>query len=408
MPQDSLYFGNSSVSNGEEKETELQLDYVQPFGDKIRLGLGGKINDRRISNRSDVLSLQPEAGNYAFDSTLSNHLTYHQRVFAFYSEISMPVFNLFDMKIGGRYERTELNTYFSNAQSQVSQPGYNIWVPSLFFMKKINDQHTLKLSYSKRIQRPDYSDLNPFINTTDPKNISTGNPYLKPQIGNRVEFSYSYNMNSAGFLMMTAFYRTSKDDIQPYIVYFPSLPVGDSTYTNVAVSTRENIGLEKDAGLSFFGNIHVTQKLDLRSDLFFFQRHTVNALDSGLNANSFNYRLNLNLSYRFAKTLAGEFFGNFRSPRNELQGRYPSFTTYSFALRKQFWNKKGSIALTATNPFNKYVNEKTVLFGSDFTINAERKIPFRSFGINFTWKFGKLEFKTKEETPDNSNPGIDG
>ncbi len=177
--------------------------------------------------------------------------------------------------------------------------------------------------------------------------------------------------------------------------------MGDSTYTNVAVSTRQNIGTEKNVGINFFGDLKLTSKLSLRSNLFFFERHTINALDPGYNSNSFNYRFNLNASYQFNKNLAGEFFGNFHSARNEAQGKYPSFTSYSIALRKQFWNKKGSLALTATNPFNQYINQKTVLFGPGFTINGLRQVPFRSIGINFTWKFGKLEFK--KEKQDNQN-----
>jgi hypothetical protein len=142
--------------------------------------------------------------------------------------------------------------------------------------------------------------------------------------------------------------------------------------------------------------------------VFLFQRHTINGLDDGPDANSFNYRLNMNLSYQFAKSFAGEFFGNFNSPRNELQGRYPSFTSYSFAFRKQFWNKKGSIALTASNPFNNYVNQKTELYGTDFTMSSIRKIPYRSFGINFTWKFGKLDFKNSKEDDPDINSGTSG
>jgi outer membrane receptor protein involved in Fe transport len=401
MPQDLLYFGTHSASEVKEKTTEFKLDYDQPLGKKVNLGVGGKLSFRNVNSRSNVLSLDPATGDYPYDSSLSNHLTYHQKVYALYSEVSMPVLGLFDMKIGARYERTELDTYFSNDSTQVSQPGYNTWVPSIFFMKKMGDRNTIKLNYSKRIQRPDYWDLNPFVNTTDPKNISQGNPYLKPQISNRIELTYNYDMNTVGSFMVSIFYRTSKDDIQPYLVYYPSRTIGDTTFTNVSVSTRENIGLEKDAGVNVFANLHVTRQLDLRTNIFLFQRHTDNDLDPGLGANSFNYRFNMNLTYQFAKTLAGEFFGNFNSPRNELQGRYPSFTSYNLALRKQIWNKKGSIAITANNPFSNYINEKTVLFGPDFTINAQRRIPFRSFGLNFTWKFGKLEFsKPKEETPD--------
>ena len=112
----------------------------------------------------------------------------------------------------------------------------------------------------------------------------------------------------------------------------------------------------------------------------------------------------MNAAYQFSPTLAAEFFGNFNSARNEVQGKYPSFTTYSFAIRKQFWNKKGSLALMANNPFSEYVNQRTSLFGPNFSTNSIRKVPFRSIGINFTWKFGKLEFKKEKEENGGGNP----
>lgn len=85
-----------------------------------------------------------------------------------------------------------------------------------------------------------------------------------------------------------------------------------------------------------------------------------------------------------------------------MQGRYPSFTTYTVAIRKQFWNKKGSLALTATNPFANYVRQNTVLYGVNFTTYSERDIPTRSIGLNFTWKFGKLAFKKEESSKEDS------
>jgi ferric enterobactin receptor len=75
------------------------------------------------------------------------------------------------------------------------------------------------------------------------------------------------------------------------------------------------------------------------------------------------------------------------------------------AVRKQLWNKKGSIALTANNIFGKYVNQEVNLFGPGFVTKSVRKVPFRSIGINFTWKFGKLQFKKeKENNSDSLNP----
>ncbi|MDQ6844123.1 MAG: outer membrane beta-barrel family protein, partial [Bacteroidota bacterium] len=303
------------------------------------------------------------------------------------------------------YERTEINSYYSHAQQQSKVPGYNTFVPSIFLLKKVGENQTIKFSYSKRIERPEYRDLNPFINTSDPKNLTGGNPYLTPEISNRFELGYSKDLGEYGSFVVTAFFRANNHDIQDFIRYYPTLVIGDSTYTNVSVNTQENIGLENNVGLSFFGNINFTKKFTVRTNVFAFHRHIKNAIDTGFNSTSFNYRFNVNVSYQFAKTLAGEFFGNFNSARHEAQGIYPSFTTYNFALRKQIWKKKGSIAFTAVNPFNEYVNRKTKVFGPNFTVSNFQRIPFRSFGINFTWKFGNLEFKKeKDENQINLNP----
>jgi len=257
------------------------------------------------------------------------------------------------------------------------------------------------LNYSKRIERPDFEDLNPYINTSDPKNITTGNPYLKPEVSNRVELSYSNDLGNTGSLMFTLFYRENKDDIQPFITFYPTIVVGDTTYTNVAVTRRENIGIEKNIGGNLSCDLHLNEKFNIRTNLFIFYRHTVNQQTKGYDSYSTNYRFNVNASYQFPHNFAAEFFGNFNSPRHEAQGKYPSFTSYSFAARKMIWKKKGSIALTANNVFSEYIRQETSLFGPGFVSKSERKVPFRSIGINFTWKFGKLEFKKDKEETDN-------
>ena len=405
LPQDSVFYGVNNQNSGKEKETEITIDYTQPLQKNVMLGFGGKTTFSDITSTSNAYSLQLPSKNYLYDSLISNYLSYHQKVYALYAEITLPVGHLFDAKIGSRYERTEINSFYSDAQHQIKNPGYNTLVPSIYFSKKIGENQIVKISYSKRIERPDYGDLNPFINTSDPKNISAGNPYLLPEIGNRYELSYNRDFGTLGSFMATAFYRENKNDIQPYTAFYPSLVVGDSLYTNVSVSTRENIGVEQNAGINLFGDLHPNQKLNIRANLFFFHRHIINGIDSGRNPSSFNYRTNLNISYQFSKTLSGEFFGNFNSARNELQGKYPSFTSYTMAARKQFWNKKGSLALTATNLFNEYVRQPTILYGTNFTTNSLRKIPFRSIGLNFTWKFGKLDFKKdKDENKEISSP----
>jgi len=406
QPQDSLYYGNRSLNPGKTTETQVNIDYTQPLQKNIILGFGGKSTFDNISSNADVLSYNPTLKIFTPNTSLANNLNYKQKVYAGYAELSFPVGKLFNAKVGGRYERTDINSYYSNAQQQVKVPSYNTFVPSIFLSKKVDENTTVKLSYSKRIQRPSYDDLNPFVNTNDPKNLSGGNPNLQPEIAHRYELGYSRDFGKIGSITANLFYRINENDIQPYIVYYPTYKLGDSIYTNVNVSMQQNIGKEQNAGINLFADLHFTTKLNIRTNAFFFRRHTINVLDAGYNYNSFNYRFNMNATYQFTTNLVAEFFGNFNSARHEAQGAYPSFTTYSFAIRRQFWKMKGSLALNANNFFSEYVNQKTNIFGPGFTVNSKRQIPFRSVSLNFTWKFGKLEFKKeRSEDEQKSAPG---
>jgi len=336
---------------------------------------------------------------YIYDSSQSNALHYKRQVYAAYVSVTFPIGKWLEVKSGLRYERTATQADFSKA-ANVSVPGYNTVAPSLLFAHHFGDNQTLKLSYTRRIQRPGYQFLNPFINALDPKNISRGNPDLQPELGDNAELGYSRNFEKGGSINVNLFYRGSRQDIQPYLVYYPSFKVGDSLYSNVSVNTFENIGTEHAFGLSLYGSLPVGEKFTLRSNLSLFDKYIMNRFVSNSNVNSFNYRINLNASYQASKTLVAEFFGSFNSPRNEVQGKYPSFTSYNFAFRKLFWNKKGSIGFTTTNPFNKYVKQETEVIGQQFVLNSLRQMPFRSFGISFMFKFGKLEFKKEKEDSD--------
>ena len=407
QPQDSMNYSTRNNNPARENEYEMMADYVQPLAKNLNLGLGGKFSGYDIYSTADALLWNPYFNTYLYDSALSNDLNYHQKVYAAYTELNFSAGNLFEAKIGGRYEKTVVHSFYANSKQAVDQD-YHTWIPSIFLLKKLDDHQTLKLNFTIRINRPDYADLNPYINASDPKNVFTGNPNLKPEVWDRFEASYNNDLGKAGSFMVTLFYRVSNDDIQPFIVYYPTLTVGDTTYTNVAVTTRENIGIEKNAGINLFFNLNPTPKFNIRSNLMFFYRYTINHVDTGYNSSGTIYRANLNAAYQFPNNFAAEFFGSFNSRHREAQGEYPGFISYSLGFRKLIWNKKGSIALTANNFFSKYVNLKTDLFGPGFVSSNTRSIPFRSIGINFTWKFGHLKpkkEKQEEVTPELSAPG---
>jgi outer membrane receptor protein involved in Fe transport len=406
QPRDSMIYSTRNNNPARENEYEIMADYTHPLAKNMTLGLGGKFSGYDINSTAEALLWNSYSNTYQYDSSLSNDLNYHQKVYAAYAELNFSPGGIFEARLGGRYEKTIVNSFYANSKQEVNQ-NYHTLIPSIFLLKKVGDNQTFKLSFTIRINRPDYSDLNPYINASDPKNVFTGNPNLKPEVWDRFEASYNNDMGKLGSFMVTLFYRVSNDDIQPFVIYYPTITVGDTTYTNVAVTTRENIGIEKNAGTNVFFDLHLTPKFNLRSNLMFFYRYTINHVDTGYNSSGTIYRANLNAAYQFTNSFAAEFFGSFNSRHREAQGEYPAFTSYSLGFRKLLWNKKGSIALTANNFFSKYVDLKTNLYGPGFVSSNVRSIPFRSIGINFTWKFGKLQpkkEKSEEVTPELNAP----
>jgi ferric enterobactin receptor len=137
LPEDSLIYGINNVNPGKEKENEISIDYAEPISEKVILGIGGKLNLYDINSSSAVTSFEPNNKAFLYDSTLSNSFRYRQKIYAAYTELSFPVGHLFDAKIGGRYERTDIDSYYSQAQQQINSPGYNTFVPSVFFLRKL-------------------------------------------------------------------------------------------------------------------------------------------------------------------------------------------------------------------------------------------------------------------------------
>jgi outer membrane receptor for ferrienterochelin and colicin len=285
---------------------------------------------------------------------------------------------------------------------ETSIPSYNTVVPSLLLAHSFKNNQTLRLSYSYRIERPDYRDLNPFINLSDPHNISTGNPDLKPEVSNVIELGYNKTFKKGGNLNLSGFYRLNTHDIQNFVTYYPFYKIGDSTYTDVSVTTRENISSEQREGVNLYGSVPIASVIDLRSNISVYNRIIKNDGPNPTSIHGLEYRITLNASWQILKSLALEVFGNFNSARTSAQGKVPSWSFYNIAIRKKIFNDKASIAVTASNLFSEYLTQKTDLRGDNFTISSTRKIAIRSFGINFTYKFGKLNFRNEHEE-DNNN-----
>jgi ferric enterobactin receptor len=393
--------GVNSHNPGKTHETEISLDYSHPITKTFVIETGGKVTIDNLSG-SVVTDTLLNNGLYGTNNNQTYNFLYKRNIYAAYLSSTFSLFNNFlEGKAGLRYERTSGTT--TNIPD-ISIPGYNILAPSFTVQHQIHDSQSIKFAYTYRIERPDYRDINPFLNVSDPHNISTGNPSLKPEKGQKFELGYNKTFTAGGNLYFAGFYQRNTEDIQGITTYFDLYSVNGTDYTNVYLSQRFNLGSQTTWGANVFGSVPLSSKLNLRGNIQFGER--INRTPGITTVRGLNYKINLNASYDFGNNLIAEVFGNYNSTQRNILSNRPSFFFYNLAMRKQFLNKNASIGLTAANPFKKYVDQKTTSFGANFSSTNLRLVPTQSFGITLSYKFGKLAFKKNTKDADPVNPDL--
>ncbi len=396
------YTGSTSYNPGTDQETNISIDYTQPVKEHVTIETGVKTVLQSIHSTASVADLQTATQEYVPDAGQSYDLQYDMHIYAAYLSASFPLTTFLKVKAGARYEYTETTIDFPNT----SIPSYGTLVPSVILSHDFKEGEFIKLAYTRRIERADYGNVNPFLNFSDPYNITTGNPTLKPEFGNAIELGYNKTFKKSGNIYIALIQRINTGDHKQVTTFYPAYKVNDTTYSNVSVTNTQNIGVEYNSGINVSGSYTIKDKLTLRANVFLMRRHSVGLPPGSNTPDGYRFRTNLNATYQLPHNLVIEAFGNYNSASNNIQGKTPQWVYYTFAFRKQFWNKNASIGATATNLFNAYTRQVTTVETSDYTSYMVRSVPYRSVGISLTYKFGKLEFKKGKEDDMNSQPGM--
>lgn len=379
--------GSVSDNPGTDRTSTIQVDYVNPLNETTTLeaGLKGIFND--LTSTTSVEVFDPDLGDYVFDPLQSYELGYSLNVYAAYISAGFRVLNWLDIKPGARYEYSDISIDYPGA----SVPSYGTLVPSVLLSHNFNDKQSLQLTYTRRIRRPGYNDLNPFINRSDPYNFETGNVLLRPEVGERIELGFNTGFAKGGNLRITLAQRIDSREIEDISTFYPTFTVGDSVYSNILLTTKDNVGSEYNSGVNLFGSIPITSKLNVRSNLGLFYGYLESTTSIGSMATGFRFRGNLNATWQLPRKFMLEAFGFWRSGGKGIQGRDPQFYIYNFGIRKLFWNDNGSLGLTATNVFRREIRQVSTIATENSTLRNVRELPFRSFGISFSYKFGKMQ-----------------
>jgi outer membrane receptor protein involved in Fe transport len=393
--------GIQSKNPGTDNTTTFQVDYVYPVSETSEIEAGLKSSFNEITSSVGVNVYNPLSGEYVFDPVQSYNLKYSLDIYAAYLSASFRLFNWLDFKPGARYEYSDIGIDYPGA----SVPSYGTLVPSLLLSHNLGKNKSVQLTYTRRIRRPGYNDLNPFINRSDPFNVETGNYLLRPEVGERFELSYNTGFSKGGNLKITLAQRISSREIEDITTFYPFYTIGDSTFRNVSVRTKDNIGSEYNTGLNIFGSIPITSKLNLRTNMGLFHNYLVTNRSEGSLSTGFAFRGNLNASWQLPDKFLAELFGFWRSGERTIQGRDPQFYIYNFAIRKLFWKDNASLGFTVTNVFRKSIRQVSTVTTENSVSRSVRELPFRSFGLSFTYKFGKIQ---PQQNRENEGEGFGG
>ena len=359
----------------------MQLDYVQPLK---ALNIEGGAKAILRDNYSDYIykSFVPGSGNEISDNTL-NSFKYLQNIYGFYNTYQLK-FKNWGIKAGVRLEVTTINADFITVSSKVDR-SYSNFIPTVVFQRNFENQTSLTLGYTQRIQRPGITQLNPFENKSNTLYWETGNPDLNPVLNHNFELTYS-NFKK-GSLNLSVNYLYANNAVQQV-----------ATLDSVTRYTYQNIGKNDDLGFNLYFSYPITTSLTVNANGRI-SYLWLNGTSSGqfVSNQGFKGKTNVSFSYFFEKyNLRTSIDFGSNSPELYLQGKSRSSYNSSLSFNKQIFDKNLSISASVSNPFEKYRNWYTGFTSPDFVSEYTSKTNYRRFNFSVNYKFGRLKSSIKK------------
>ena len=381
------------------QESTIQVDYQTPIKDNQMIEFGGKGIFRQVNSQYQYFVANGADAPFVVDDTRKgNGLDYDQNIAASYLSYTYRTKSKYTIKAGARYEYTTINARFSNESDGTAQPipNYGNLVPSINISKSLKGGKIIKLAYNRRIQRPGIQFLNPNVNSSNPTNITVGNPYLSPELTDNLEFGTSANvkglyLNASLFARRTANEITAVRDVLVQPVGDPTNP----TYQQVIRTNYLNVGRQDAVGMNVFANGTLFSKLQIGGGVDFYHvnltNNNANPIYSASNSGwVVGGRVMSSLSLR--NGWGFQLFGGARGNQVQLQGTQGGMFFYSLGMRKEFNDKKASIGLAAENIFNHPFTQRSELNSPILTQSSQNSFYNAGVRLTFSYKLGKMSF----------------
>jgi len=356
-----------------------KMDYRRPVGKTAEWSAGWKYVRSDFEN--DVLV---ENDGQAVEG-LTSKSDLDESIIALYSEIDYPFNDRWSLKGGLRYEYTDTELH-SSTGGRVVDRSFGALFPSFILDYQINSSNRLSVAYSRRINRPAFSDMAPFIIFLDPNTSFGGNAALQPAIANTVSADYRFKT-----INLTLQYTREDSTIARFQNRFdPEM--------NTQLIVPDNLKEQQTASLSVAFPLKLTEWWRMRwFGMWLWQRST-NVEEFGqYTFDQRNLRLNGSQSFRLPKGLNLELSGFYQTSSLVGNVRFDPLGLLNIGIRKQF--KNGSRLTFAVNDlFNTLKRTGTTELSSE-SLFVSRTFDFsqRTFRLTFSSSFGNPKVKASNE-----------
>lgn len=353
----------------------FKMDYVHPFKSGVKVEAGVKSSYVNTDNTAGYFNVI--GGVKLVDYTKTNRFQYKENINAAYLNLSKEI-KKWGLQAGLRMENTNNNGHqFGNPQKGDSsfKNSYTGLFPNVFVSYKANEKNEISFNYGRRIRRPDYEDLNPFLFFIDNYTYEQGNPFLQPSIANTFEASHTYKQ----FLTTSLNYTYTKGLFSE--VFEPN--------GNAIVITRRNFGSTHNATASVNAQLKITKWWMAIPYSEFNYSSFKGAFPSGnININAAYFMANVTNQFTFNKGWSAELSGFYRTKGIEGQILIFPLGQLSGGVQKQVLKKKGTVKLNIRDAF-RTMRPKGQINIQSTEASFRQQRDSRVVTLSLTYRFGK-------------------
>jgi outer membrane receptor protein involved in Fe transport len=382
------------------------------MGNNQKLETGIRITGRNYDSWNDNFRKNLNTGEYALIPGTQVYYDFKDIVSAAYVTYSQQLKKL-SYQLGLRAENSNYEGEMKNTGERFANNFPISLFPSLYLYYKLGPKQDLQLNYSRKINRPGFFQLLPFVDFSDSLNLSLGNPALLPEFTNLAELNYSYQFKPGHSLMATLYGKNTEQLITRFQFKGPNTDI--SKPDSLLYNTFANADRSYTIGLELIGRNKLNAWWEITSNLNFFDVTLINANlpnapDNrmfswfGKLINNFklprNYSLQLSGDYQSktilpvnsGRTAASNMYaGMVGNTQNLAQGFIKPIYGVDLSVKKDFWkDNKASLTLQFSDVLGSRANQ--VFATNDFfTQNNYRLRDPYMVRLNFNYRFGKFD-----------------